>query len=271
MDQPSATTPIVFYYLDFNSSGSPPVVLLHGLGSESTAWGYQIPLLCEAGFRPLAPDLPGFGKTLAPEGRWSIGTAARDVARWMVMLDLPPAIVVGISMGGAVALQLALDNPRLLQKLILVSTFARLWPKHLDEVGFLLGRFVIAQVRGKEYQAEMVARRMFPKAEQEGLRQALVEQILHSNERVYRQAMRSLALFDVRQRLHEIHAPTLVISGENDSTVPLANQIELARGIAGSQHVIIPNAGHAVVVEQYSRFNTALIDFLNNQRTLAED
>jgi 3-oxoadipate enol-lactonase len=177
-------------------------------------------------------------------------------------LTVEPVITVGISMGGTIALQLALDYPRLTKKLVLISTFARLRPKRFDEMGFLLGRFVIAHMRGKEYQAGLVARRMFPHPDQEYLRNELIHQILQSNEHVYRQAMQSLALFDVRKRLGEVMCPTLVISGENDSTVPIANQVELAGGIRGAKHVIIRDAGHALIVDQVARFNTELLSFI---------
>jgi len=251
-----------FHYLDFNPEGKPAVLLLHGLGADSTSWGYQIPMLSEAGLRPIVPDLPGFGKSISGHKRWSISGAAADVAQMIMKLTGDPLIAVGISMGGTVALQLALDYPHLVTRLVLVSTFARLRPQRFDEMGFLLGRFVIAQMRGKEYQAGIVARRMFPRPDQEPLRDELIHQILQSNEKVYRQAMQSLGLFDVHRRLGEIKIPTLIISGENDSTVPIANQVELASGIRGAQHTIIADAGHAVIVDQVARFNHELLNFI---------
>ncbi len=168
-------------------------------------------------------------------------------------------VVAGISLGGVVALQLALDFPQMVQRLVLINTFACLRPKRFDEASYLLGRFVVANLRGKEYQAETVAKRLFPQPEQEGLRRELVQRILQADERVYRQAMQSLALFDARKRLHEIKMPTLIISGENDTTVPLPNQMELVNGIAGAEHVVIPDAGHAVIADQVVRFNQVLL------------
>jgi len=261
-EEPSIPKDPIFHYLDFNPEGSPAVLLLHGLGADGSSWGYQIPVLCEAGFRPIAPDLPGFGKTIPGSGRWTIARAATDVARFLQGLSIPSLVVAGISMGGAVALQLALDYPERVDRLVLISTFACLRPSRFDEMGYLLGRFVVANLRGKEYQAETVAQRLFPRPEQEELRRELVQRILEADEKVYRQAMQSLALFDARKRLAEIRAPTLVISGENDSTVPLANQVELARGIPGARQVVIPQAGHAVIADQMARFNQEFMQFL---------
>jgi pimeloyl-ACP methyl ester carboxylesterase len=251
-----------FHYLDFNPQGHPAVVLLHGLGVDGSSWGYQIPSLCEAGLRPIAPDLPGFGKSIAGKGRWSIGKVAEDLERFVLGLVGQPLVVVGISMGGTIALQFALDFPQWVEKLVLVNTFACLRPQRFDEMGYLLGRFVVANVRGKEYQAEMVTRRIFPREEQRELRRAMTARILQADQRIYRQAMQALALFDVRRRLAEIHVPTLVISGQNDNTVPLVNQRVLAEHIPGARQVIIPDAGHAVIVDQVAAFNRTLLEFI---------
>jgi 3-oxoadipate enol-lactonase len=86
--------------------------------------------------------------------------------------------------------------------------------------------------------------------------------ILQGDERVYRAAMRSLGLFDVQKRLGEIHVPTLVITGECDTTVPLPVQRVLAEKIPGATQVMIPNAGHAVIVDQPEAFNQALRGFI---------
>lgn len=256
------TPQTIFHYLDFNLTGSPAVLLLHGLGADGSSWGYQIPALCEAGFRPIAPDLPGFGKSLPGNKRWTIQRVAEDISRLLMGLVGEPVIVAGISMGGTVALQLALDFPQYVDRLVLINTFACLRPKRFDETAYLVKRFVVANLRGKEYQAETVAKRLFPKPEQAELRKELVTRILQADQKVYRQAMQALALFDVRSRLSSLSMPTLVISGENDTTVPLPNQLELAKGIPQAEHRMIPDAGHAVIADQVVAFNKVFLHFL---------
>lgn len=255
----------LIHYLDFNPDGSPVVVLLHGLGADATSWGFQIPALCEVGMRPIALDLPGFGQTLPGPGRWTIDRAAADTASLCSALVKGPVVVAGISLGGAVALQLALDHPELVEKLVLINTFACLRPRRFEEMGYLLGRFVVTNLRGKQYQAETVARRLFPLPEQADLRQELINRILKADERVYRDAMISVGMFNVRKRLKKINAPTLVISAENDNTVPLAAQAELVKGIPGARQVMIANAGHAVIADQPAAFNQALIAFIRGE------
>lgn len=256
----------IFHYLDFNPDGTPPVLLLHGLGADGSSWGYQIPALSEAGMRPIAPDLPGFGKSIPRAERWTIAYVAEDLARFLIGLNVEKLTIVGISMGGTIALQLALEYPQLVQKLVLASTFACLRPKHFDEMGYLVGRFVVANLRGKEYQADAVARRLFPKPEQEELRREMIRRILQADQRIYRQAMQALALFDVRRRLKEIQVPTLIISGQSDTTVPLENQKDLIEGIPGARQVVFADAGHAVIADQATRFNQELIAFINQDQ-----
>lgn len=253
----------VFHYHDLNPDGNPTLLLLHGLGVDGSSWGYQIPVLCEKGLRPIAPDLPGFGASTAGASRWTIGRVTGDLVRFLIGLNTGPVIVVGISMGGTLALQLALDYPQYVKKLVLANTFACLRPQRLDEMGYLLGRFMVANLRGKEFQAKNVARRIFPKPEQEELRREMIERILQADQRTYRQAMQALALFDVRRRLSEIQIPTLVISGQNDTTVPLENQRVLAEGIPAARHVIIPGAGHAVIADSVTAFNRELLQFIH--------
>jgi pimeloyl-ACP methyl ester carboxylesterase len=90
----------------------------------------------------------------------------------------------------------------------------------------------------------------------------LIEQILQSQPAAYRAAMRAIARFNLEGRLAGIYQPVLVISAENDNTVPLANQLQLAKAIPHAQQVIIPEAGHAVTADHPQETNLALIQFL---------
>lgn len=251
------------FYLDSQEKNAPVVLLLHALGADSESWGYQVQAILQAGMRPLVPDLPGFGRSILPENEhWSIRWTARQMIALLDECGVKTADVVGLSLGGTVALQMALSYPQRVSRLVIANSFAALRPDHWGGWFYLGKRFVAANLRGINAQAEWVARRVFPAAEQGELRSRLVQKVLAANPRAYREAMRSLALFDVRARLCEIQLPTVIISGAQDTTVPLANQAVLARSIRGARQVIIPNAGHGVSVEQPEAFNRALMDFL---------
>jgi 3-oxoadipate enol-lactonase len=166
-------------------------------------------------------------------------------------------------MGGVIAQQLLFEFPQMVHKLVLVNTFTVLRPDNLSGWAYLVGRFVMVHTVGLPTQAKVVARRIFTLAEQEELRQMLITTITQSDPHAYRAAMRALALFDSRKRLSEINVPTLIITGDRDTTVPPPRQKLLVDGIPGARQVIIPVAGHAVIVEQPEAFNRELMAFLN--------
>src|SRR5262245_6113005 len=105
----------------------PAIVLLHGLGSSSADWVFQLPAL-EAGYHVLAPDLRGHGRSSRPPGPLTIAAMARDVAALLDTLEIPSTHVAGLSLGGCVGLALALDDPARVRSLTLVNAFAHLAP-----------------------------------------------------------------------------------------------------------------------------------------------
>jgi 3-oxoadipate enol-lactonase len=252
------------HFLDPHPTGTPIVLLLHGLGANGSSWNLQFDPLMADGMRPVAPDVPGFGQSRYDGRGWSFKRAAAGLAELLDELQTGPAHVVGLSMGGIIAQQFVLDYPQLVRKLVLVSTFSVLRPESFSQWGYFFQRLVVVHTLGLKQQSEIVARRVFPAAEQDALRQMAVEQIASADPRAYRAAMRSLGLFNSQRRLKEIKIPTLVITGSNDSTVSPARQKLLTQGICGAKQVIIPNAGHAVAIDQFEAFNRELMGFLKD-------
>jgi len=250
------------HYLDINPGGSPTVLLLHGLGVNGSSWALQLPALEKAGFRVLAPDLRGFGKSTYPGGRLSAFILASDMAALLDLFHAGAAHVIGISMGGIIALQLAIEHPNLVDKLILVNTFARLRPQRLSVWVYYALRLFLVHTLGLPTQARVVSWRIFPRPEQAELRSTLYAQITQANPAGYRATMRALARFNALPRLNELCHPTLVITGERDTTVPAEVQNEMAARIPLARQVIIPDAGHAVIAEQPELFNHCILDFL---------
>src|SRR5512136_147322 len=115
-------------YLDPHPDGTPAVLLLHGLGADASSWILQLPALTGGGFRPIATDTPGFGRSPHDGHSWSIPRIAADMANLVEELRTGPVHVVGLSMGGTIAQQFTLDHPQLARSLVLVSTFAVLRP-----------------------------------------------------------------------------------------------------------------------------------------------
>jgi 3-oxoadipate enol-lactonase len=253
---------LTIHYQDFNTEGFPAVLLLHGLGANCDSWQLQVPDLVNAGFRVIIPDLRGFGKSPYPGGRNSPRVMAGDMVHLIARLGIEKTHLAGISLGGTVALEIVTSKPDIVQSLVITNSFAKLRPQKISVWFFYLIRLLIVHVIGLDAQASYASKRLFPMSNQELLRTAFKEQVCSSNPSGYRSSMRSLAFFDVREEVTAIKVPTLVISGESDNVVPLANQSELANLIPNAKQEIIPDCGHAVIVEKPAEYNQILTKFL---------
>ncbi len=144
------------HFLDPNPGGSPAVLLLHGLGATGASWTLQLPALTQAGFRPIAPDAPGFGNSPYDGRGWSIPRAAAQMADLLDDLHTGPVHVVGLSMGGVMAQQFAHDFPHLTRKLVLVSTFSALRPDNFSGWSYFLRRAFAVLVLGLRAQGNRI-------------------------------------------------------------------------------------------------------------------
>ncbi len=155
------------HYLDLNPQAGRVILLLHGLGADGSSWQLQFPLLETLGYRILAPDARGFGKsTYPPDSPASIQAAAHDFVLLVERLGISQLDLVGISMGGTQALAFVLECPQLVRRLVLVNTFAHLRPHGLSEWFYYAVRFLLVHTLGLEVQARQVARRIFPRPDQ---------------------------------------------------------------------------------------------------------
>lgn len=255
-------TPKIFYR-DENPGSSDAVLLLHGLGANSDSWAFQVPALVEAGFRVLTIDFRGFGRSPYP-GSINIQDLVSDTICILDESGERKINVVGISMGGTVALELALNHADRIQKMVLVNTFSKLRPPRLRNWVYYAVRFLMLFIMGLDTQARYVSKAIFPYPDQKLIRENFYKQILVANPQAYRSMMLALARYNVDNRINQITCPSLVITGENDNTVPPSVQTQLANKIPNCHQVIIPGAGHGVIGDQASRFNFVLLEFLRS-------
>ena len=250
--------------IHYEEAGSGAAILfLHGLGSCGQDWMLQVPVFQKT-FRVIAPDLRGHGQTDKPQGRVRVAHLASDVLGLLDTLNVERAHVVGLSLGGCVALVLALDAPQRVRSLTLVNTFAHLEPDNPGHALMLVSRLALLGVRGLPAQAHFVAARMFPKPEQEMLRKLAAERIAANDITTYRRLLLAVAAFDVRSRLGEITCPTLVIAGDRDTTVPMHPKQFLAAHIPGARLEIIADSGHATPIDQPEVLNRLVLEFVES-------
>lgn len=261
------TTGFQLHYLtagDHHPPGTPTVVFLHGLGSAAADWELQLGPFSQH-YRVLAIDAPGHGQSSKPQQRYTAHGMADQLAELIRAIATPPRAIIGLSMGGVLAQQLAIAHPDLVQALVLVNTFAHLHSPNTLARLRALRRASRLWTHGMTGVGDMIASSLFPHPEQKTLRDRAAQQISSNPRPVYWQMMLMLARVDLRPHLADIRAPTLVVIGERDSTVPRAACEALAQHILGAQRVILPDSGHASPIDQPDAFNRAVLGFLAQQ------
>jgi pimeloyl-ACP methyl ester carboxylesterase len=237
------------------------VTFLHGLGSCGEDWILQLPSV-DVDYAVLTVDLPGHGGS-SLRGIWPrISNFADDVADLIQALGLGPTHVVGLSLGGLVAQELALDHPDLVRSLVLVNTFPKL---HLWKMrGFRAHRRLPILLRGDmDALGGWLVRELFPGDGMEEVRELAVTRIKSNARSAYVRNIMALLRFDVSKRLGDIAAPTLVVSGERDLMVPHELKESLVFGIPTAKIEIVNDSGHATPIDSPDIFNNMLLRFLH--------
>ena len=239
----------------------PPLVFIHGLGSSTEDWEPQVREF-SGNHRVITFDLRGHGRSDKPPVPYSLPMFAADTAGLLEALRAGPAHVVGLSLGGCVAMQLALDVPGRVRSLVLVNTAPEFIRRSFLTWLEAWRRTVIVHWRGLRALGERISRRLLPDAGDAALREAFVARFAHNDPEAYLNSLKSLVGWSVTGRLASIRCPVLVVASEHDYS-PVAAQEKYARQIPGAQFVAIPGAHHAVPVERPDAFNAALAGFLS--------
>lgn len=250
------------HYRDLYPDNERTIVLLHGLGVDSSCWYYQEEALGRAGYRPVIPDIPGFGGSEWVKGRWNIKEASKVLAEWIDGFSSGPKVIAGISLGGVIAQHLMALTPGRYVAGILISAFMRIRPENPENLVYMLSRGLKVVFRPFREQADYMAGKLFPNDNEDFLRRMIIEQITKTDPAIYRQAMLALALVNSEKLASRISIPCLLISGSDDSTIPLANQKKLAGSLAHCDHTVIKGAGHGVIVEKPDEVNRRILEFL---------
>jgi pimeloyl-ACP methyl ester carboxylesterase len=236
-----------------------PVMLLHGwMASADLNWGAAFDDLAGAGYRVLAIDHRGHGRGLRPLGRFRLEDCAADAAGVLRTLDLAPALVVGYSMGGAIAQLVARDHPDVVRGLVLSGTAQhwqdpqtrRVW-KAMGLLGLFLSVFPRASWR------RGFKRVGIPENERSAWLQSEMQRHSASD---LAEAGRELGRFDSRPWLGSVTAPTAVLVTTRDEAVPVYKQRELAA--AASAQVFEAPIMHLEIVTRAAEYNPVLIEAL---------
>jgi 3-oxoadipate enol-lactonase len=237
-----------------------PLLLLHGLGSSTLDWEYQIPALA-AEYRVIVMDLRGHGRSDKPNERYSIGGFTKDVVALIEHLQLGPVHLIGLSMGGMIGFQLGVDRPELLKSLTIINSGPEVKVRSPRDGVELAKRWTLSRLFSLEAIAKVLSQKMFPKPEQTELRLKIQRRWPRNDKRAYLASLDAIIGWGVREYLARITCPTLVVSGDRDYT-PATLKAAYVKQMPNARLVVIEDSGHATPMDQPAAFNALLLSFL---------
>jgi len=254
-----------------------PLLLIMGLAADSRAWMFQVPDFAER-YRTIVFDNRGIGRSSKPPGPYSIHEMADDAAGLLAGLGIDRAHVVGVSMGGMIAQELALRHPERVRGLVLACTYPEPDGDVEAQRTFAVRQFGGSVTEAGEVQIDLSAlnpldffQHLLPRVFNQSFIEAELPKLmqLFSGALEYGFSLEAIlgqvaAVMSHRatDRLHQIQAPTLVITGDADLLIPPGNSDILARHIPNAKLVKIPGGSHGFNFETPAVFNRAVLDFL---------
>jgi 3-oxoadipate enol-lactonase len=236
-------------------SGGPPIIFLHGVGSDKSVWAPQLEYFGRTR-RSVAFDYPGYGDSdPAPKGT-TRDDFARAILASLDALGIADAHVCGLSLGGVIAIALHAVAPKRCRSLILADTFAI----HPD--GRAIFERSVAGSQNLRAMAEARVDVLLAQPADTGHRSDTVETMSRIDPAAYRIGAEAVWLADQRDRAAAIDVPTLVICGSEDKPTPPALSHALVELISGARYAEIAGAGHLTNVEKADEFNALVEQFI---------
>jgi 3-oxoadipate enol-lactonase len=242
----------------------PAVLLVHGFTNFGLVWGPQIAALAYSGYRVIVPDLAGHGLSAPVEAVTDVPALASDMVALLDVLGIDRVVVCGLSLGGMVAQQMAIDHPQRAAALVVADSRAdnngmqamvERWIAEFEGPGGPLGRLdkTYPMLLNEAYRSSVSGQATLD------LWRLVLSQVTG---RSLASVARGMLGFDVTAGLPAVDAPTLVISGEEDRLIPPALSQRSAELIHGARFEIIPEAGHISSLDSAAAFNQLLLAFL---------
>ncbi len=243
-----------------------PLVMIRGLGSNVDHWYEQAPVLSKK-YQLLVFDNRGIARSSDPEGPFTTRDMAADTAALMETAGIKSAHVLGYSMGGMVAQEMALNYPEKVNGLILVATDCgiTLRIKAKPEVARLFSDMVSLGTPEAKLAAAgcLYAKQTFETKTEVIQRYNEVSMRFPASQEIMARQWAAVTQHDACNRLQNIFSPTLTLTGSEDVLIPPENAKIIAERIPDARMSAIDEGGHLFLIEQPQQFNAAVIDFLN--------
>ena len=256
----------------------PPLLFVHGLSGCWQNWLENIPYFART-HRVVALDLPGFGGSQMPPWEISIPAYGRFLRDFCERLGVGRSSLVGNSMGGFIATEVAITEPDRVDDLVLVSAAGITWARARREPAAMIGRVgraaspVLLRFHMQGIKRPRLRRNYFQGVffDPDGLRREMLwENVVPALQSPgYYDALTTLWGYDIRDRLEDIGVPTLIVWGRNDRVVPVPAAVSYRKRIGkNAELVIFDHCGHVPQIERPARFNRLLEEFLARSGSL---
>ncbi|NEW60948.1 alpha/beta hydrolase [Sulfurovum sp. bin170] len=235
-----------------------PLLFIHGLGSSSRDWKEQVNHFSKS-YRVITLDIRGHGKSSKTDEEYTISLFADDTIALLDALKISSAHIVGISMGGMIAFELAVSYPNRIRTLTIVNSTPSAVPQTIRERLQMWQRKLMVRLFSMKAIGEILGKRLFPNHKE--LKKLFAKRWAENDLTSYRKSVKAIFEWSVADQLDQIQAPTLLLSSEYDY-IPLSKKEELVKQIANCKLVVIKDTHHALPVEKPDNFNEVLGLFL---------
>lgn len=243
------------YYRE-SGNGPQTVLLIHG-NVASSLWWERVMGLLPPGVRTVAPDLRGCGDSDKPAPPWSMADLAEDIDQFMEAVGLRKAVVVGHSLGGGVALHLAVAHPKAVEKLVLIN------PAPAEGLVTPAAAYAQIAVMAKSPEmTKMALAAMMPTAPKDEYYTRLLDESVAKSVGAWIPNGHALDAMNLTAEAGTIQAPTLIVYGRQDILVKLEMMERTRAAIPGGQLEIWDEIGHSAPVEAPERFARRLMEFI---------
>ena len=239
-----------------------PLLLIHGLGGSGADWAFQVAAL-EERFRVIIPDLPGSGHSPPPADNYTIAGFAAALWSLLDHLDVPRTNIIGFSLGGAVALEMAAQRPANVPRLGLINSLATYRPNDWRKWIETHVSATLVRLLGMRRAAWLLAARLFPEPWQAALRRHAAAVVGAVPASCYLGMGLALARWAIIDRLDRLSSRVLLIAAEHDFT-PLAEKRELAAKLK-ADIVVVRGSRHGTPFDSVEATNASLLALLNDQ------
>lgn len=246
-------------YCEVTGQGE-PLLFIHGLASSSRSWKKQVPLFSQH-YRVITFDIRGHGRSDKPIEPYSIELFATDTQELMRAMGISSAHVVGFSMGGMVAFQLAVDAPEMVRSLVAVNCCPEGSMRTFNNGVECFKHLVGLQFNGLRHKRKNNDKEPTP-SDQQNSHQSMIQRMAVTNKLAYANALGALIKWSVVDRLDAIKCPTLMITSDEDF-VPVSIKEGYASKMPCAELVVINNSRHGAPRERTEEFNAILLEFVS--------